>query len=62
MTPIKDSNGRIIGYQKVVGTKTQVFNEHAQMKGWYESTSNKTFDQSGKLVGFGDLSVSLIFG
>ena len=52
---VKGARGQTIGYIMECGDRSNVTDEYGRNLGYYSKSQDKTFDRSGKCIGFGDL-------
>ena len=64
MKPIIDRSGRVIGYENDVSDyRKEIRSKSNSLLGWYnpeDGPEGKTFDRSGRMIGFGDQRGRLI--
>jgi hypothetical protein len=61
MKMIRDGDGRIIGKIKDAGSVVNLFDgATGHLKGRYVRSADKTFDYTGKFVGYGDQLMRLL--
>jgi hypothetical protein len=58
---VMDNNNRNIGYTKDMGSVIYAHDKTGKNVGYYNPTSNTTFDRNGKRYGNGNLTESLVF-
>lgn len=58
---ILDRYGRRIGFTDIRGDKKYAKDITGKILGWYESKTNSSYDNYGRYLGKGDLTVSLIW-
>ena len=58
---LKDGKGRILGWiEDSVNGKMYIRDWLGHICGWYKTASNTTYDKFGRLVGRGNLLISLL--
>lgn len=57
---IQDYTGKIIGFTEVSGNKKWLYDFHGRKIGYYDSSLNKTCEWTGKIVGNGDILMTLL--
>ena len=58
--PIKDWQGKILGFVEWSGNKKWISDFYGKRLGYYDSSLNKTFDFYGRQVGQGDMVMTLL--
>jgi hypothetical protein len=59
---IRNSQGRILGWIETDHLQNKVVRDfNGRIKGRYKKTSNTTIDSRGKIIGYGDMTASLLF-
>ena len=59
-TILKDKNFARLGEIKQIGSRQELRDKNNRLLGWYESSTNTTFDSSGRRIGTGNLLSSLL--
>lgn len=57
---IKDYTGKILGFTELSGTKKWLYTFHGAKVGYYDSATNKTYEWTGRMVGNGDILMTLL--
>lgn len=60
METLRDKNGRVIGTLRTSGDVTKLYNAGGRMMGYYDKSSNTTFDSGGAVIAKCNLLVSLL--
>jgi len=58
---VTDSKSTRIGYVKDSGSVIYAHGPNGENVGYYQKSTDTTFDRSGKRYGFGDLTNALVF-
>lgn len=58
--PIKDWTGKIIGFTEQSGNKKWLSDFYGRRVGYYDCSTNKTHEFSGRMVGQGDITMTLL--
>lgn len=58
---VMDGNNHNVGYTKNMGSVIYAHDKNGKNVGYYNSTSNTTFDNNGKRCGVGNLTDVLVF-
>ena len=58
--PIKDWTGKIIGFTEWSGNKKWLSDFYGRRLGYYDRSTNKTYEFSGRMVGQGDIVMTLL--
>lgn len=58
---IKDGVGRNIGYTKDMGSVIYAHDKNGANAGYYQRSSDTTFDRDGRRYGKGNLTEALVF-
>lgn len=54
MSMIKDNNGRVLGQTKSFGGRETMFSNTGRVVGSYDSRTNRTFSEGGRVVSQGN--------
>ncbi len=57
---IQDWTGKIIGFKEQIGTKRWLYDFYGNKLGYYDSSTNKTYEWTGRFVGNGDIVMTLL--
>ncbi len=60
MRLIQAANGRTRGKLIETGNRIQITDPSGRLLGWYDENQDKTFDRSGRYIGPGDQTMSLL--
>lgn len=60
MKPIIESGGKVVGYTKEVGNRTEVIRPGGKVIGYYDQDKDQTVLPGGRLFGLGDQSQRLL--
>ena len=52
---LTDANGKLIGRMETTGQQVRLTDANGRLLGYYDITSDKTSDESGQMVGRGNL-------
>ena len=58
---VTDSKSTRIGYVKDSGSVIYAYGPNGENVGYYQKSTDTTFDRNGKRYGFGDLTNALVF-
>ena len=58
---VMDGSNRNIGYTKDMGSVIYAHDKSGKNVGYYQASSNTTFDRNGKRYGNGNLTEALVF-
>lgn len=56
-TQLRNKKGQLIGF---LTERNEILAKNGKLLGKYDPRSNKTFDEFGRLVGYGDIRTSLL--
>lgn len=57
---LTDWTGKIIGWTEWQGNKKWLYDFNHRKLGYYDKSTNKTYDWQNRLVGNGDISMTLL--
>lgn len=58
---IRDKRGRVLGMLRESGDRTELLNQNGnRVLGWYDSSRDETRDGEGRIVGLGNLLITLL--
>ncbi len=57
---IQDWTGKIIGFVEWSGNKKWISDFYGRRLGYYDRSTNKTYEFSGRMVGRGDIVMTLL--
>jgi hypothetical protein len=60
MHPITRSGGKVVGFEKDVGTRTELISPGGKVLGYHNKEKNQTILPGGRLFGLGDQTKSLL--
>jgi hypothetical protein len=50
-TYLRDGHNRLIGWTVEDSNRIRIFDDHSQLKGWYDKKQNATYDNQSRRVG-----------
>ena len=60
MQQLRNSSGQLIGLREDTGNQVNIRASSGVLLGWYDKRANVTRRSNGSLVGYGDLTSSLL--
>jgi hypothetical protein len=58
---LTNKNGRVIGWLESRGHETLLRNRDGRLLGYYDARTDKTTNENGCLIGYGNLLAALLF-
>ena len=59
-TQYRDKFGQLLGWSVEDDSKIRIYNNHGQLLGWFDKTSNNTYSRFGQKIGSGNQITQLL--
>jgi len=57
---IRDNAYKLMGWTEAGNDKDRVYDNGGTLRGWFDKTDGKTYDSGNRLIGYGNLLITLL--